>query len=665
MRITLLAICLLSSTFLLAQNLQDYPAPLPDHGHQRVADPEAILNNSLSVRQELPDKLSTQRIADIGQSATNENDRLIFDSLIWEVYNEGSASWEFYSKNTYTRDERGNTLLNLYQLYDSESQSWQNSSKFERTFNDDNFETFYMRSDWNESSESWASSLKIIQSYDENSNKTLYDRYNWNVEHADWEGDYKDVSEFDENGNRTLYEHYNDWDLANKLWIGDSKSVSTYNSEDEVIERVDLVWNSDDGNWINSKKNSYTYNASDQLVLHITYEWDELEDDWVSAYKDEYEYNEDASLKSRTHYYSNPFILESKFEYTYNDQFNTTIIRYDYSDPDTREYETKNTIKYNDNNQVLEYYHYKWDDTSEEGSWILSTLEINEYDDNGFKTLSEHSYWNDELNIEVKSLKTVHTYTEEGRVSYYRHFQWNSEHDTWEGIRGYNYTYDDRGYTIDEERYKGWDFSANSWIGEYRYTYEVNDHAKRLSRDYYNWIDGEWKYTYRSNFYFHLDCSSSSAPVANYLVLEDQAELCSVESLEPPTAIGCGGHLLATTDAEFPIETVGTHEVSWTYDDGNGNTSTQTQKVIIDQSCQPLSVEDLSNLIEVYPNPSLGQINFKKQIDDLKIYNQKGQLEIHLQAPGSSMDVSRLKAGTYYLNLVQDSKTSRVKIIKN
>ncbi|MDW3208559.1 MAG: T9SS type A sorting domain-containing protein [Reichenbachiella sp.] len=664
MRILLLAICLLPSSFLLSQNLQHYPAPLPEDGHSLMLEPEAILNDPLSVGYPAFAQHSNQRTAYVDQSATNEGDRLIFDSLIWEVYDEEKNAWEFSSMYWYERDERGNPLLYIYQLYDSENQKWVHETKREKVFNDDDLETSFIEYSWDKVSEAWVNSLKTIQSYDENGNKTLYDRYNWNIEQAEWEGHYKDVSEFDEDGNRTLYEHYNNWDQVNGLWIGDEKSQTWFNDKNEIIERIYSVWNSDDGNWVNSKKNAYTYNASDQLVLHITYEWDDSGDDWVSAYKDEYEYNEDASLKSRTHYYSNPFILESKFEYTYNDQFNTTIIRYDYSDPDTREYETKNTIKYNDNNQVLEYYQYEWDDISEEGSWKLSNFGINEYDDNGFKTLSESSYWDDELNIEVKSLKTVHTYTEEGRVSYYRHFQWNSDHATWEGIRGYNYTYDDRGYTIDEERYRGWDFETNSWVGEYRYTYEVNDHAKRKSSNYYNWIDGGWKHTYRATYYHHVDCSSSSIPVHNYLTLEDQTELCSVESLVAPTAIGCGGDLTATTDAEFPIETVGTHEVTWTYNDGNGNTSTQTQKVIIDQSCQPLSVE-LNNLVEVYPNPSLGQINFKQKIDEVEIFNQNGQLEMQILSPGSSINVSKLKAGIYYLTLKYQMNTARVKIIKN
>ena len=95
MRIILLAICLLPSTFLLSQNLQDYPAPLPDYGQQSMLDSETILNDPLSFGQPAFSQMSNQRIAQIGQSPINEEDRLMFDSLIWEVYDEENDVWKF------------------------------------------------------------------------------------------------------------------------------------------------------------------------------------------------------------------------------------------------------------------------------------------------------------------------------------------------------------------------------------------------------------------------------------------------------------------------------------------------------------------------------------------------------------------------------------------
>ena len=55
-------------------------------------------------------------------------------------------------------------------------------------------------------------------------------------------------------------------------------------------------------------------------------------------------------------------------------------------------------------------------------------------------------------------------------------------------------------------------------------------------------------------------------------------------SATPPTATAtdnCAGALNGTPDVAFPITTLGTTVVTWTYDDGNGNTSSQTQNVIV------------------------------------------------------------------------------------
>jgi len=81
-----------------------------------------------------------------------------------------------------------------------------------------------------------------------------------------------------------------------------------------------------------------------------------------------------------------------------------------------------------------------------------------------------------------------------------------------------------------------------------------------------------------------------TAPVADVAVLADVTAECSVTSLSAPTATdNCGGMVTVTNDASLPITTQGTTVVTWTYDDGNGNTSTQTQNVVIDDVTAPVA----------------------------------------------------------------------------
>ena len=78
-------------------------------------------------------------------------------------------------------------------------------------------------------------------------------------------------------------------------------------------------------------------------------------------------------------------------------------------------------------------------------------------------------------------------------------------------------------------------------------------------------------------------------PVPDDAVLDDVTAECEVASLTPPTATdNCGGVVTVTNDAILPITDQGTTVVTWTYDDGNGNTTTQTQNVVIDDVTDPV-----------------------------------------------------------------------------
>ncbi len=58
---------------------------------------------------------------------------------------------------------------------------------------------------------------------------------------------------------------------------------------------------------------------------------------------------------------------------------------------------------------------------------------------------------------------------------------------------------------------------------------------------------------------------------------------CQIDTLTPPTATdNCIiGNINGTPNITFPFTTQGTTEVTWTYNDGNGNTATQTQNITL------------------------------------------------------------------------------------
>jgi large repetitive protein len=82
--------------------------------------------------------------------------------------------------------------------------------------------------------------------------------------------------------------------------------------------------------------------------------------------------------------------------------------------------------------------------------------------------------------------------------------------------------------------------------------------------------------------------------------LPDVTAQCDT-TIAPPTAVdNCVGDVLGTTSDPLTYSAQGTYVVTWTFDDGNGNTSSGTQNVIIDDVTPPTITPAAT--VSVYPN---------------------------------------------------------------
>ncbi len=95
-----------------------------------------------------------------------------------------------------------------------------------------------------------------------------------------------------------------------------------------------------------------------------------------------------------------------------------------------------------------------------------------------------------------------------------------------------------------------------------------------------------------------ISIQDTIAPVGDVTNLITTTAECSIAMPTAPTATdNCSGAITGTTTTTFPITTLGTTIVTWTYDDGMGNTSTQDQTFIVTDSYGP--VPDVTNLPDV------------------------------------------------------------------
>lgn len=83
------------------------------------------------------------------------------------------------------------------------------------------------------------------------------------------------------------------------------------------------------------------------------------------------------------------------------------------------------------------------------------------------------------------------------------------------------------------------------------------------------------------NFDLGIGSCSSTSITPDLASLPPQTGACSVANPTIPTATNnCGAVVNGVTDVTFPILTQGTTQVTWTFDDGEGNTTTQTQDFV-------------------------------------------------------------------------------------
>ena len=81
----------------------------------------------------------------------------------------------------------------------------------------------------------------------------------------------------------------------------------------------------------------------------------------------------------------------------------------------------------------------------------------------------------------------------------------------------------------------------------------------------------------------------STVPAPDVATLPDVTGECSATIPAAPTATdNCAGVITGTTTDPLTYTSQGTFTVNWHYNDGNGNQSTQTQKVVVHDSSAPV-----------------------------------------------------------------------------
>ncbi|MDW9378908.1 T9SS type B sorting domain-containing protein [Chryseobacterium sp. JV558] len=126
------------------------------------------------------------------------------------------------------------------------------------------------------------------------------------------------------------------------------------------------------------------------------------------------------------------------------------------------------------------------------------------------------------------------------------------------------------------------------------------------------------------SFTVNVVVGDNIAPVPNVVNLADITGDCHTTITIPPTATdNCAGTVTATTTDPLSYSIPGNYIIHWTYNDGNGNTATQNQNVIVTSPPLPTSTNAQQTFCATN-NPKVSDIQITGQ--NIKWYDAAGNI---------------------------------------
>lgn len=147
--------------------------------------------------------------------------------------------------------------------------------------------------------------------------------------------------------------------------------------------------------------------------------------------------------------------------------------------------------------------------------------------------------------------------------------------------------------------------------------------------------------------------ADNTAPAATPL---STANVACDESVAAPTATDdCAGTITATTTDPVSFAAAGTYSITWSFNDGNGNTATQNQTVVV--SCSSAGLNDLTiSDVSIYPVPASNTLFIETVSligETAEVFDGQGKkvLELTLESAKTALDASVLENGFYVLKI--------------
>lgn len=368
-------------------------------------------------------------------------------------------------------NEYGKPLEHIYEIYDSELDSWIVTSK------------------------------SIFEYYDDQSLKKI-DIYNWDSENNDWIIDRNNT--YDSNGN--LIESFRISDIQYGIFppIPGKKGIYVYNSNGDLDSKTFYMRDHETNTWKIGCEFQFEY-AENNLIFINTKYYDPITSEFSP---------ENSSIDSL--FYNNNQIIEYKhfqfdedqnlfesyhvaFEY-FDDGTVTQILKHWYTNINEWKNFRKTSIKYDENNRIVEYQFEDWDDESKD--WYLNFIEQYEYEnDNLLLTIQKH--WNSELQDFQYMNRFGNEFNEYNLAERYFYQQWNYDLQEWIDASQFLYSYSENKDEICK-LHQIWDENEEIWLNAQIDSNKYDEYNRLIEYAHFSFFENDayWRETRREEYYF-------------------------------------------------------------------------------------------------------------------------------------------------------------------
>jgi hypothetical protein len=204
------------------------------------------------------------------------------------LWNTGAGTWENYKKAIYTNNASGMPTEKLYQLWDSVPDVWNNSERLTYQYNSYNQQTQVLDELADTASLTWSNYMKDTYSYFANHQPWEHYQYAWNPDTSV----YMDVYYSLNDSTGLMLQYYSKFlDWLTYQYTGGYKYIYSYTPFNRPSEILQQLLDLGGYTWYDNSRTLYTYDGNENNTVEVDQIYDSGSDVWVNQFKRDHFYS--------------------------------------------------------------------------------------------------------------------------------------------------------------------------------------------------------------------------------------------------------------------------------------------------------------------------------------------------------------------------------------